>query len=68
MLAKEGMDDPVWPTHSSARGWRRPRSTGGAAAARRGDAAIALHTRGRGAQYVDGRHGNRMDQARPWFL
>ena len=41
---------------------------GGAAAARRGDAAIALHTRGRGAQYVDGRHGNRMDQARPWFL
>jgi hypothetical protein len=34
---------------------------GGAAAARRGDVAAALHTQGRGAQYKDERYGSRVD-------
>ena len=38
-------------------------TTGGTAAARRGEATAALHTRGRGAQYEDGRHGSRVDHA-----
>jgi len=39
-------------------------TTGGTAAALRGDAAATLHTRGSGVQYEDGRHGSQVDHTR----